>query len=740
MKKKTAMICCVVLAITLLIGMLPHSASADSGVVSGAFTYMPSFVDDPANETYFYSDGYFDKASSVKNEHLISMSMALALATMEIKGSSYITALFDDIGYTDVRVDDMDVAPTRDTIGSAIAHRNVGGSDVVAVAIRGNKYGAEWASNLTAGDSGNIKGFEDAADKVLDRLRSYISDHKLTDVKLWIAGYSRAGSAADLMGVYINEHLNEFGTSADGLYVYCFEAPRCCSSSKTYSNIYCIRNKNDLITYVYPEAWGLYTNGVEIVVGEEMTVDKVKIDVLDSPMDTVLGEVALDEFAGEFVDFLADEITREEFSGEFGDAVAELIELYFSKSSGEWQKFADFASDSDLLAKAKDNDRFMYVMMYEVSGGIRLHNSDKMYRQLADELLLALDELVTAEELGLTDAEYQIIRDDMYPLIRVLGPLAVKDYMYREGIDYSAAMPEGYDDPDFDPQTAEDPILTYDQYTEMQAHRDEEPDDDEPEESESDADKAWSDVYSSDCYDIGYEDGIAGRDPITEAPLPENADERSQEYLESYAKVYLDCYLSGYANGVDARDPKSEVYYDGSYEGDTAALADARKDALSGSYKASYSEVPAPKDDGSVYPEDYLAGYRFGYSAAYDNYYEVSVEDFKHLSLYHLGTFAMQLNKILTQHYPQTNWELVKALDTYYTQGVPEGTQPAASSEAAAQPAATGPQSATDPDSSKSASGSVKTGELPLIAFTAAAILSLSCVLIVYFKKKEHKS
>ena len=74
-------------------------------------------------------------------------------------------------------------------------------------AIRGSKYDSEWASNLTAGAQGDIQGFYDASEKVNDRLRDYLADNELTDVKLWITGYSRAGAVADLTAVYINEHM-----------------------------------------------------------------------------------------------------------------------------------------------------------------------------------------------------------------------------------------------------------------------------------------------------------------------------------------------------------------------------------------------------------------------------------------------------------------------------------------------------------------------------------------------------
>ena len=661
----------ILLALALILSCLPACAAADDcDVITGQFTYMPSFVDEPATDSYYYSDGYLSASGSQPSQELLTMSMVLALASMEIGGDSYITALLDDIGYTDIATADMTVAPTIDTIGTAIAHKRVGGHDVVAVSIRGNKYGAEWASNLTAGAQGNIEGFDHAAEKVIARIKEYIAEHRLNNVKLWIAGYSRAGSVADLTGVYINEHPDEFSTTADDLFVYCFEAPRCCASDKKYNNIFCVSNKNDVITYVYPESWGLYTNGVDIVTGDDLTVNKVKIDLLEKEKVIVLGEIPMDEFNVEFISFLADELTREKFSGELDGAVAELIELYFGGSSEDWSGVTQFFRDSDFISNAMDNDRFLYIMIYEAMNGVMLHNSDAMYRQFTDELLLLFDEMgVTADALGLSQETYQTVRDDLYPLLRALGPVFVKDYKYSEGVDYSEALPEDYDDPDFDPQTAEYPILTYDQYEYLQENPPEEPDEpEEPEEpeEESEEDKAWTAAFNSDAYDRGYEDALAGNDMITEAPLPEDPDQYSELYLSLYAEKYLMFYESGYMIGLEDLNPKSEEYYNGMFAAEEAVLADARRDALTESFKASYSETPAPREDGEPYTEDYLLGYAAAYSENYEIYYEASLDYYKELNLYHLGGFVTQIKDILTQHYPQTNWALVKAMDPRY--------------------------------------------------------------------------
>ncbi len=69
------------------------------------------------------------------------------------------TELYEGIGFEDISIGDMNDTPTRDTIGTAIAHKNIDGQEVVAVAIRGSEYDCEWSANLTAGEEGDIEGF-----------------------------------------------------------------------------------------------------------------------------------------------------------------------------------------------------------------------------------------------------------------------------------------------------------------------------------------------------------------------------------------------------------------------------------------------------------------------------------------------------------------------------------------------------------------------------------------------------
>ena len=55
-------------------------------------------------------------------------------------------------------------------------------------------------------------------------------------------------------------------------------------------------------------------------------------------------------------------------------------------------------------------------------GGVFRHNSDKMYRQFTDELLMVIDETTSAEKMHLTAEEFELFKQSLYPILRAFGP------------------------------------------------------------------------------------------------------------------------------------------------------------------------------------------------------------------------------------------------------------------------------------------------------------------------------
>ena len=419
----------MVLAVIMFIGVLPAAAAGERGIVAGEFTYYPAFTDGPATESFYYRDGYFADGASKQDSHMVTMSMVLAYAAMEIEGSSYISDLYGKIGFVDIQTYDMDCEPTRDTVGTAIARRRIGGKDTIAVAIRGNKYGAEWANNLIAGADGDHEGLDISARKVVDRVKSYIAERDLSSGRLWVSGYSRAASIADLVGVYANENPDELSTSADDIYVYCYETPLCCASSAVYPNITCVKNRSDMFNYVFPQSWGLYTNGVEIWMGEDEMIQTYKVDLLGSRHMIAVGEKPMGEFCEEFIDFLSSELTREAYTGDFEQAVARASEIVFGRSEQEMMEMLQMFMT--IFDRIKSDPRLALALLNVAVRGAFQGDSDEVYRKLADDITQLIRAHSAPEELGLTEKEYDELLDCLYPIIRAVGPLLIKDYSYK---------------------------------------------------------------------------------------------------------------------------------------------------------------------------------------------------------------------------------------------------------------------------------------------------------------------
>ena len=133
----------------------------------------------------------------------------------------------------------------------------------------------------------------------------------------------------------------------------------------------------------------------------------------------------------------------------------------------------------------------------------------------------------------------------------------------------------------------------------------------------------------------------------------------------------MSAYESAYEYGYkDAHPEHSEDCFRGLNDADDQVGIDAKKDALTQSYRASYNEEPVTNEDGTPYSQDYLDGYHDRYRGYYDGYYQSYIEYFEELNLYHFATLFVNREVILQQHYPQTNWALVKATDPNYSRGI----------------------------------------------------------------------
>ena len=120
----------------------------DEKIYKGELSYSVTGINSDIKSVYYYSDSYFENPGEDVNEHLRTMSLNLALAVTPAPSGEknrYIVDLLTDIGFQNISCEDLLIESTKDTIGSAISHKNINGTEVIAVAIRGDGYEAEQA-------------------------------------------------------------------------------------------------------------------------------------------------------------------------------------------------------------------------------------------------------------------------------------------------------------------------------------------------------------------------------------------------------------------------------------------------------------------------------------------------------------------------------------------------------------------------------------------------------------------
>ncbi len=613
------------LLLIIILMVIPIYVNAET-VQTGKFKYMPAFEEE-TEEVYYYSDDYFKNSGKTYNEHLMGMSFNLAISTFEIRGYSYSKKLLEDIGFSNFKAYDMEEKPTIDTIGMVIAHKKVDGKNLIAIAVRGEKYDSEWGNNFIVGESGDAKGFHDSSIKVMKRIKEYISTNHLKKNKIWMVGYSRAGTITNLTGVYMNQHLNEFSATEDNLYFYTFESPSASIDNTIYENIYTIRSRNDLIPHVYPEEWGFYTNGQVIEMGTSKKIMTYKgLEVQEE-----YEEVELNEFYNQFFSWLTSRLDRKTYSKFLEGPVSKMFDIYFSKSPDDREKLKNFFVE-DLKAEIMDNkENFNRIKPYVWA--VMGHNSDYLYHKIVDNIIDIMNQIRNTPNCQvLTNEEYNFLVESLYPVIRVLGPIINDDTNYFDGIQYE----EDY------PKIAEDYLLT---------------------------DEEMGTKYGQeDGRDIGYDAGFNGEEKN------ENSYVIRDDYGPDYETAFVNAYVATY----------SEYYDLGVYHKENLGVKgeyDAKKVAYNYGFDVgSYGEEPDLEDTylyvqdwmnddyinayNNTYMNEYLRGYAAGLENPFQGEENIFDADFK--QLYHVFSLVKNASEIMKQHYPQENLKLIRELDSYY--------------------------------------------------------------------------
>ena len=217
--------------------------------------------------TIDFSDEWLLQPDNEYNHKLMQASFGLAAAGFrdkehDLSQKDYnIHDFFSQLEFSDILTEDFNKPTSINTIGTAIASKQVKDAVIIAVSVSGNNYQNEWQSNLTVDDENRPAGFNSAADKVWARVQNYIETAGLNgNLRLWISGYSRAAAVSNIVAADATD-----SGLFDAVYGYTIATPRTTNETDAakYPNIFNIINPFDPVPMVpFPE-WGFVRYGTD---------------------------------------------------------------------------------------------------------------------------------------------------------------------------------------------------------------------------------------------------------------------------------------------------------------------------------------------------------------------------------------------------------------------------------------------------------------------------------------------
>ena len=221
-----------------------------------------SYFEGSLDLVFHFQDDLFLESASDYSPALAKASYGLCSATFD---KAHMSDFYEGLGFDNVIFSAHFDTPTTTSIGYAIAHKEIDGADLIAVALRGHEYKQEWANNFVVGDSGDHAGFLAAANQVIAAVGNYVEEnYKDKTLKYWVSGYSRAGAVANLA---VNNMLKDPSGlyDQDNVYAYTFEAPRgvAIGNEVEWPNLFNMVNDADIIARLLPEEYGLTRAGID---------------------------------------------------------------------------------------------------------------------------------------------------------------------------------------------------------------------------------------------------------------------------------------------------------------------------------------------------------------------------------------------------------------------------------------------------------------------------------------------
>ena len=281
-------------------------AASDSSYYYGAFYYRPGEGEiyglSDSIDYYAYSDDYFKKDSRVYDDHLSTLSMSLAEASVSSTREPFteegykhknrdVIAFLEDVGFSDISINEAYTQkPTKDSIGIACAHKQISDGDkiytLLAIVPRSAGYEAEWGNNFVLGAEGDAQGFAGCAEKCLAFAKNYVEEQQLGgDIKVWTVGYSRGAAITNILAKNLidepQKYIGEAVTlTPDNLYAYTFGTPSAADiknnpRAERYAGIFNCFEDTELPSAMAPADMGFERYGTDIMFKDDLKKEQM---------------------------------------------------------------------------------------------------------------------------------------------------------------------------------------------------------------------------------------------------------------------------------------------------------------------------------------------------------------------------------------------------------------------------------------------------------------------------------
>ncbi len=289
-KKLAGRICAAVLTVAIAAGACLSAAAAQnesgsessnsSKYIKGTIHFWAHDNDHDLTDSYVYSDSFFEKSSYETDLHLAVISMVLAASSISSKDVDYaeksrnVQDFLSQIGFTDIEVNQYYREKMQmNTLGVAVAYKDLGDTVLLAIVPRSAGYEAEWGGNFNVGAGGLHEGFRQGRNIALEFTKEYVANHADAfagkTVKVWTAGYSRGAGVANLIGAALVEDPTGYiglTVQPENIYDYTFGTPLTVSSSlyprgEQYNGIHNYFSDYDPVPMMPFAQWGFERYG-----------------------------------------------------------------------------------------------------------------------------------------------------------------------------------------------------------------------------------------------------------------------------------------------------------------------------------------------------------------------------------------------------------------------------------------------------------------------------------------------